>query len=180
MERRGAVEPPEKPLADGVVAVRLRREADVAAIAAAGRDPLTRRWLDDGPMDDEARRTSARRAEEAWRSGRAAPMVIADAVTDEPVGIVNLQFKEDGPATVAYQVFPAHRGRGIAPRAVRLLADRALGGLGLDRVLLEADAENSASIRVAEKCGFARVGSRTGPGRDGAARTTVVFARGGG
>ena len=178
MGRSGPIEPPDGPLADGVVAVRLRRAADVAAVAAAGHDPLTRRWLDDEPMDDEARRTSVRRTEEAWRSGRAAPMVIADGASDEPVGIVNLQFKEDGSATVVYSVFPAYRGRGIAPRAVLLLTGWALGALGLDRVLLEADAENTASIRVAEKCGFERTGSRTEPRPDGAARTTVVFARG--
>jgi RimJ/RimL family protein N-acetyltransferase len=177
MARSGPIEPPTGPLTDGVVAVRLRRTGDVDAIAAASHDPQTRRWLDDDPMDAPARRTSLERVEQAWRSGRAAPLVIADAVTDEPVGITNLQFRDDEVATVAYSVFPAHRGHGIAPRAVRLLAGWAFADLGLDRVLLEADEENAASLRVAEKCGFERIGSRTEPGPEGGPHTTVVFAR---
>jgi RimJ/RimL family protein N-acetyltransferase len=171
------VTPPAAPLGDGVVVVRLRRVADLDAIAAASHDPETRRWLEDTPMDAEARRASMRRVEAAWRSGEAAPLVIADAGTDEPVGIINLQFRNDAPATVAYSVFPGHRGRGIAPRAVQLLADWAFRDLRLTRLLLEADEANAASIRVAEKCGFRRIGSRTEPSPGGGPHTTVVFAR---
>ncbi|MEU5774638.1 GNAT family N-acetyltransferase [Streptomyces venezuelae] len=176
MGRSTPIEPLSQPLADGVVALRLRRASDLHPIQAAGRDPDTVRWLDDPPMDDAARRTSLSRVEEAWRTGRAAPLVIADALTDEPVGIINLQFRDDDVATVAYSVFPARRGHGIAPRAVRLLASWALHELGLRQVLLEADEDNAASIRVAEKCGFRRTGSRTEEQGDGA-RTLLVFAR---
>lgn len=154
------IEPLSEPLADGVVAVRLRRESDLPAIGAASHDPETLRWLDDEPMDDAALGTSMSKVEEAWRTGKAAPLLIADATTDEPVGIINLQFLDDDVATVAYSVFPAHRGRGIAPRAVRLLARWALSDLGLTRLLLEAAAENTSSVRVAEKCGFEPIGSR--------------------
>jgi RimJ/RimL family protein N-acetyltransferase len=177
MGRSAPITPPAAPLGDGVVVVRLRRAGDLDAIAAASHDPETRRWLEDTPMDAEARRTSMTRVAAAWRSGEAAPLVIADAGTDEPVGIINLQFRNDAPATVAYSVFPAHRGRGIASRAVRLLAGWAFGDLRLTRLLLEADEANAASIRVAEKCGFRRIGSRTEPAADGGPHTTVVFAR---
>ena len=155
--------------------VRLRKEPDVAAIAAASHDPETRRWLTDGPMDDEARRTSMARVEEAWRSGKSAPLVIADAGTDEPVGLINLQFGDS--TTVAYSVFPAHRGGGIAPRALRLVSDWAFAGLGLNRLLLEADEANAASLRVAEKCQFQRISSRVETDAEQGSRTTVTYAR---
>jgi RimJ/RimL family protein N-acetyltransferase len=175
MVRSTPIEPPARRLTDGTVSLRLRRVSDLDAIAAASHDPETRRWLDDEPMDGEARRTSLARAEEAWRSGRGAPLVVADAVTDEPVGIINLQFRSDDVATVAYSVFPENRGQGIAPRAVRLLARWALSDLRVKRLILEAGEGNTASIRVAEKCHFQYVGTRTETLEDGR-HETVVFA----
>lgn len=68
-------------------------------------------------------------------------------------------------ATAAYSVFPAHRGKGVAPRAVRLMAEWAFGDLGLSEVLLEIDPANAASVRVAQKCGFEPADhGPTGPG----------------
>jgi hypothetical protein len=115
--RSKPVEPPAAPLTDGVVAVRQRRDSDVDAIAAASHDPDTLRWLDDPAMDEDARRTSMARVEQAWTTGSAAPFVIADSASDEAVGLINVRFDDDEPATVAYSVLPAWRGRGIAPRA---------------------------------------------------------------
>ncbi|SEG89667.1 Protein N-acetyltransferase, RimJ/RimL family [Actinacidiphila yanglinensis] len=178
MGRTTPIQPPPAPLTDGAVTVRLRRASDMDAIAAASHDPQTRRWLEDGPMDTRAKLTGVARAEEAWRSGRAAPLVVADAATDEPVGVVNLQFRAEDVAALAYSVFPAHRGRGIAARAVRLVTAWAFRDLALSRLLLEADEANSASLRVAEKSGFHRLGTRTNPAPDGAApRSTALFAR---
>ena len=169
--------PPAVPLTDGAIVVRPRREEDLDAMAAASHDPETVRWLDDPPMDAEARRTSIARSQEAWRSGRAAPLTVADASTDEAVGVINLQFRDDGTVSVAYHVFPGHRGRGIAPRAVSLVADWALGRLGIGQLILEADEANTASIRVAEKCGFQAMGTTSQTGSDGIVHTTVVFSR---
>ncbi|MER5700852.1 GNAT family protein [Micromonospora sp. NPDC002296] len=176
MVRSAPTEPPARRLTDGTVALRLRQTSDLDAIAAASHDSETRRWLDDEPMSGEARRTSLARTDEAWRSGRGAPLVIVDAVTDEPVGIINLQFQSDDVATVAYSVFPENRGQGVAPRAVRLLARWALSDLRVKRLGLEADDENSASIRVAEKCHFQYVGTRIETLEDGEQKTKVIFA----
>jgi RimJ/RimL family protein N-acetyltransferase len=173
--RSTPIEPLAAPLTDGTVALRLRRVSDLDAIAAASHDPETRRWLDDEPMDREARRTSLARAAEAWRSGTGAPLVIADAVTDKPVGIINLQFGSDDVAMVAYGVFPDNRGQGVAPRAVRLVARWALSDLRLKQVILEVSEGNTASIRVAEKCHFKYIGTRTETLEDGGQKTTVVF-----
>jgi RimJ/RimL family protein N-acetyltransferase len=177
MARSTPIMPPAAPLTDGVIVVRPRHVADLDAIAAASRDPETLRWLDDPPMDAEARRTSMSRVEGAWRSGHAAPLTIADAVTDRAVGIINVQFRTDDVASVAYSVFPSRRGHGIASRAVLLVADWAFRDLGVTQLLLEADEANAASIRVAEKCQFYRTGTKSEASTDDLMRTTVIFSR---
>jgi RimJ/RimL family protein N-acetyltransferase len=136
--------------------VRVRRAEDIPLIAAASRDPETRRRLDDESLTPDRERESIARAEEQWRSGSGAPFVIADAGDDRALGLVNLQFGED--VTVAVSVFPEERGRGIAPRAMRLAATWGLRELGLRRVVAEAAADNVASIRAIEKAGFRREG----------------------
>jgi RimJ/RimL family protein N-acetyltransferase len=136
----------------------VRRAEDVPLIAAASHDPETRRRMEDEPMTPERERSSLARTEEQWRSGAAAPFVIADARSDRALGLVNLQFGED--ATLAVSVFPAERGRGIASRAMRLAAIWGLRDLGLRRVVAEAAADNVASIRAIEKAGFRREGLR--------------------
>lgn len=152
--RSTAIKPPAVPLTDGPVFLRYRRASDLDAICAASHDPETQRWLTDPPMDAEARAASLARVAEAFRTGRSAPLVIADTTTDQPIGLINVQFRDDYVATIAYSVFPAHRGQGVAPRAVRLAVDWAFADLGLSELLLEIDPENVASVRVAQKCGF--------------------------
>ena len=109
-------------------------------------------------MTPEREESSLARVEEQWRSGTAAPFVIADAADDRALGLVNLQFGED--ATLAVSVFPEERGRGIASRAMRLAATWGLRELDLRRIVAEAAADNVASIRAIEKAGFRREGLR--------------------
>ena len=143
------------PLTDGTISLRYRLASDLDAISAASHDQLTQRWLTDPPMDDEARAASMARVADAFAAGRAAPLVIADSTTGQPIGLINVQFRDDRVATIAYSVFPSHRGQGVAPRAVRLAVQWGFSDLGLSELLLEIDPGNLASLRVAEKCGFA-------------------------
>jgi RimJ/RimL family protein N-acetyltransferase len=152
--------PPESPLTDGEIVLRMRREDDVPALAEASRDPETQRRLEDGPLSQEAQRESVSRAEEQWATGKGAPFVIADARDDRPLGLLNLQLREDQEiANLAVSVFPEARGRGIASRALRLGALWGLRELGLARVAAEAAVDNLASIRAIEKAGFQREGT---------------------
>jgi RimJ/RimL family protein N-acetyltransferase len=160
-----SIQPPAAPLTDGAVCLRYRRAADLGAIRAASHDPETRRWLDDPPMDDEAEAASMARVAEAFQTGRSAPLVIADAGTGQPVGLINVQFRDDRTATIAYSVFAAHRGQGVAPRAVRLAVGWAFADLGLSELRLEIDPGNLASVRVAQKCGFAPAGRTADDGK---------------
>lgn len=162
--RSTAIPPLDGSRSDGVVSIRARREADVAALATGSADPETQRWLGDPAMDAPARATSVARAEEAFRSGRGAPLAIVDAGSDEPLGVINLQFRTDALATIAYAVFPAARGRGVAVRAVALISVWA-GELGVGELRLEIDPANAASLRVAEKCEFTRLDETTDDGK---------------
>jgi RimJ/RimL family protein N-acetyltransferase len=171
-----AIQPPAAPLTDGTVCLRYRRVCDLDAIAAASYDAETRRWLTDPPVEDEARAASMARVAEAFRSGRSAPLVIADGTTDQPVGLINVQFRDDQVATIAYSVFPGHRGKGVAPRAVRLAVDWAFADRGLSELLLEIDPANLASVRVARKCGFAPAGRSPNREQGGPGSGKLVFA----
>jgi RimJ/RimL family protein N-acetyltransferase len=152
--------PPEAPLTDGEIVLRMRREGDVTAIAEASRDLETQRRLNDGPLSEESQRETVTRARQQWASGSGAPFVIADARDDRPLGLLNLQLREDEEvATLAVSVFPEVRGRGIASRALRLGAEWGLRDLGLARVAAEAAVDNHASIRAIEKAGFQREGT---------------------
>ncbi len=164
-------------LSDGVIVVRRQRESDLGALAEASHDSESLRWLTDPPMDAEARRTSMRRVEEVWRSGRQKPLVIADAPTGRPLGRINLQLAERATPAIAYSVFAEARGRGVAPRAVQLVAAWAFDDLGLTELEITADIENTASIRVAEKCGFSPAGSRIESGPAGEDREMMVFIK---
>ena len=151
--------PPLQPPSDGTLVLRLRRPDDVPAIAQASHDSETLRWLEDEPVAPEQARDSVARAAEQWRSGRGAPFVIADAGSDVPLGLVNVQLADDPEvAGLAVSVFPEARGRGVASRALRLAAIWAFGELGLQRVFAESAVDNMASIRAIEKAGFHREG----------------------
>jgi RimJ/RimL family protein N-acetyltransferase len=81
---------------------------------------------------------------------------------DEGEVVASLALKRpvaDGVAEIGYGVAPARRGRGIGTAAVGLLCDD-LAARGVVKVRAETAAGNAASIRVLEKCGFARVGER--------------------
>ena len=136
---RGPLQPPDDPLSDGEIVLRMRRDADVPVIAEASRDPETQRRLDDEPLTPDRQRDSVSRAQEQWRRGSGAPFVIADATDDRPLGLLNLQFGvEEEVAGVAVSVFPQARGRGVASKALRLGATWGLRELRLCRVFAEA------------------------------------------
>jgi RimJ/RimL family protein N-acetyltransferase len=131
----------------------------VPLIAEASHDPETRRWLDDEPLTEDRQRDSVARAEERWRSGESAPFVIADAATDTPLGLLNLQFADDPEvAGLAVSVFPQARGRGVASRALRLGAIWGMREVGLQRVFAETAVENVGSAQAIERAGFRREG----------------------
>jgi RimJ/RimL family protein N-acetyltransferase len=113
---------------------------------------------------------------ELWRSGQG--IHLAMETSGAVVGAISLFKTQWGAATseVGYGVHPAYRGRGYATEAVRGLTGRLLRAGTLRRIELRANADNVASIRVAEKAGFTREGLLRGAGfEDDGPHDLVVF-----
>lgn len=148
--------PPEQPtLSDGVVTLRPWRDADVTP-AVDGHDELVTRWLGRSrpPTYAEMRDLLVRRRAEGARVGL---VVERDELA---VGAVELRRAADGVCVLSWWLFAGHRGRGSATRAVRLLAQYAVDGLGVRRVEAEVDPQNEPALRVATRAGLRREGIR--------------------
>ena len=79
---------------------------------------------------------------------------------------------------LGYLVAPTARGRGIATEALRLLTDWAFQELGAERIELKIAAENPASQRVAERCGYLREGVlRSTYFKNGVRQDTEIWSR---
>lgn len=64
---------------------------------------------------------------------------------------------------LSYQLYDQdHAGRGITTEAVSLLTDYLFNQKKINRIRLMIHPENSASIRVAEKCGYVHEGTSRG------------------
>ena len=81
------------------------------------------------------------------------PYLLADGTY---AGYVQLIPLEDG-WEVGYHTVSACTGQGYATEALRAFLPVIMGRLGLRQVFGVCDAENAASIRVLEKCGFTPV-----------------------
>ena len=87
---------------------------------------------------------------------------VFDAQTGELLGACGFGAERSERFEFGYWVASAHRGRGIAPRALRLIAGWVAENTDAGRLQLHADVENTASQRVAEKAGFTREGVQRG------------------
>jgi RimJ/RimL family protein N-acetyltransferase len=171
--------PAEPPVLEGA-GLRLRpyRADDLPTLVAAI-DEETVRWLTHVPWPyaDEEGRWFFDFAAGSWLSHQA-HFAVADAGSDALLGGLNVDI--DLPhaiGEVGYRVNPGARGRGVATRAVGLVADWAFGPLGLARLDLGADTRNLASLRVAAKAGFRREGTLHGLVRRGAERSAdAIFS----
>ncbi|MFI7535162.1 GNAT family N-acetyltransferase [Streptosporangium sp. NPDC049376] len=118
----------------------------------------------------------ARGAHELRRSGQGAHLAIeADGLIVGAISLFGTRW-EAGTTEIGYGVHPLHRGRGYAPEAVLGLARWTFENTSLRRIELRADADNHASLRVAEKAGFVREGTlRAAAMRPDGPRDVVVF-----
>ena len=166
----------EATLTDGVVTLRPWTEADILPSVEA-RDEEIMRWFGrPDPTYDGVRAVIARHAEDRAAGTRYGFGIHAGG---ELVG--GVEARRDGEVTsLSWWLFTGHRGHGYATRAVRLLAEHAIGHLGARRVEAEVDPRNTASLRVATRAGLRREGVRRGePGMADAPDQveTVVLAR---
>ena len=167
-------------LRDGELLLRPSVPDDAEAIREVYSEPDIRRWMgwDDQPPDEAEARASIERAARAWEERTWAVFRIVDAETGKVVGGVNLRLGDHRIGEISYFLRASARGRGLATRAVRLVAGWAFDELGLERIELRVHPENEASRRVAERAGFTREGveraSRAWP--DGSRFDSVVYS----
>lgn len=150
--------PPQPRLeADGIT-LRPFRAADAAAVAAACRDPAILRFtfMQDGLTEAEAAEWIDR-SNERWSDGHPR-FAIVDADDDRLLGQVGLNVNARHiSAEGHYWVTAADRRRGVASRAVGLVADWGFSN-GVERLFLVIHPENVASNRLAGRMGFTREG----------------------
>jgi RimJ/RimL family protein N-acetyltransferase len=155
-------------LDDGVVRLRPPEPGDVDTIFATIQDPEIPRFTTiPWPYERIHALNYVKESARTWREGVAASFVMIDSSTDEVIGSIALVEldREAAHAEVGYWVARGVRGRGVATRALRLIARWALRDLGVARLELQADVRNHASHRVAEKAGFTREGEVDPPPR---------------
>lgn len=148
---------PDPELADEEIVLAPFAEADVDAIVEHCNDEAIARFTFLPVPYERAHALDFHANQDARRErGEAIDLSIRGRDRRELIGAVGLRaFREDRRSVeVGYWVAPPARGRGAAPRAVRLITDWALANLPLERVDLPLDHRNDASRRVAEKAGF--------------------------
>jgi RimJ/RimL family protein N-acetyltransferase len=157
-------------LRDGDLVLRPKRADDVDALTAACQDPEIPRWtfVPSPYTRDDAVAYLARSAEEE-AAGSTVNLLAVDAADDRLLGSFSLMEidRETGYGELGYWVAADARGRGIATRALRLLADWARDELALTRLDVLPHKDNVASRRVAEKAGFTDTGELVGSPRAG-------------
>ena len=140
-------------LEEGDIALRPFTDADVPAIVEACQDPEIPRWTSvPSPYSEEDAR--------AFLAGQSDGHLFAvvDAGTDELLGSLGFELVGDARGHFGYWLKKEARGRGVAARALRLLARWAAAECGLARLQLVVEPGNVASIAVAERAGFEREG----------------------
>ncbi|MEY2243350.1 GNAT family N-acetyltransferase [Streptomyces sp. SAS_267] len=129
-------------------------EADLTAMPALFDHPDVAYWTPIvSPFDEAAARARLERDRQLRAEGTAVLLAIT-VDGGAPLGEVMLRRAPEG-TEIGYAVGPAHRGQGLAVRAVRVMAAYAFERLGAEQVILELEAENAASVAVATKAGFA-------------------------
>lgn len=114
------------------------------------------------------------------RDGTKIGFAVVEDATGEQLGMAVAPAIQPEAATaeLGYVVAAGARGRGVATRALALLTEWALTELGAERLELRISADNEASKRVAERCGYVREGVlRSLYVKDGLREDTEVWSR---
>jgi ribosomal-protein-alanine N-acetyltransferase len=128
-----------------------------------------RAWLDpwDATLPDDAQSAPAgfrqyvHRALRQAREGRTLPWVIE--LDGTLVGQMTISAISRGAAlsgSAGYWIGESYAGRGLAPLALALAFDHAVGAAGLHRIEVAIRPENGPSLRVVEKLWFREEGLR--------------------
>jgi RimJ/RimL family protein N-acetyltransferase len=147
---------PDPPLADDLIVLRPLSLADVARVTEACQDADIQRFT---AVPSPYREADAREWISGTEAARVARTRLPFAITDTDdvllgsVGFVRFDWPNDT-GEIGYWVAPWSRGRHVAARATRLVAEWGIRELGVIRVELRISTHNQRSQRVAEQAGF--------------------------
>jgi len=155
-------------LANDVVRLRALRADDEQRYLETSTDTESMVWLGTINFPRDAARFHGHLARSSLGNslGQSIEWAMADVDRDYYVGTINL-FGLGGldylSAEVGYRTHPDSRGRGLLKSAMLLVAEHAFtpkddGGLGLERISLNAGVGNHGSLGVARSCGFTETG----------------------
>jgi RimJ/RimL family protein N-acetyltransferase/8-oxo-dGTP pyrophosphatase MutT (NUDIX family) len=154
--------PPQPTLRDGegqdAVVLRPWREDDIASARLQHDDEMTY-WSDAPTAVLPADRMRAALAD--WRAAYAdGRRGVSFAVErgDRLAGSVELRRTDEDNGRLSWALYPVHRGRGTAVRALRLLVAYAFEHLALSRVEAYVHPDNTRALRVATRAGLRREG----------------------
>jgi RimJ/RimL family protein N-acetyltransferase len=151
--------PPDPPLGDGVVTLRVWRNGDAAAITRMFRDPEAVAWT---------RAPSPYRQGDAFqwlaslpaqmRRGEALALAVTNASDGALLASIDLRLGGEGRGEFGYVVAAWARRRGIGTRALALYSRWAFESLGLARLELLIQPGNEASLALGRRAGFVNEG----------------------
>ena len=151
----------DQPLSDGEVSLREWRRDDMPAMVAMLGDEAIVRWTRvPHPYTDRDAADYLARGDAERERGEGINLAVLDAAEAELLGSITLRIASwaDLRGQLGYLVGANARGRGVAPRAIRLIAGWGFQKLGLERVEILVHPDNEPSQRAAEKAGFKREG----------------------
>ena len=169
----------DRPLTGSVAELRFAAERDIPEVLIAHQDDPQlhlRLGLDRPPSGAElGRRAEASPADRA--TGASAWLTIVAPRSDECWGQIEVHEVDWDHlrAEAGIWIAPAHRGRGMAPDALRLSGRWLLSRCGLNRVQLTIEPDNAPMRRAAEKAGLREEGTLRGYRRARRHRVDVVM-----
>jgi ribosomal-protein-alanine N-acetyltransferase len=143
------------------VLLREWRRDDLGAMVAMLDDELIVRWTRvPHPYTERDGLDYFTRGEAERERGEGIDLAILDAEGEGLLGSITLRIASwaDLRAQLGYLVGASARGRGVAPRAVRLISGWGFRKLALERIEILVHPDNEPSQRTAEKAGFTREG----------------------
>jgi len=153
-----AIPEPPQPLSDGTISLRLTAERDIPEILIAYQDDpqLHVRLGEDRPPSGAQLGQRQEIAAEARAAGTQVTLTIVPANGDVCLGqVYAMGFDaEQARAELGMWLVPQVRGRGYAPRALRLAAGWLFDACALARLQLLTDPDNEPMLAAARAAGF--------------------------
>jgi ribosomal-protein-alanine N-acetyltransferase len=133
---------------------------DAEAMFHLNSDPEVVQYTGDGPFESvDATRIFLEKYQEVYQHSGYGRWIMELKSTGEILGWCGLKFWPDKKITdVGYRLYKKHWGNGYASEGAKACVEYGFSVLKLERIVAHARKENSASLRVLEKCGLKIIG----------------------